>query len=126
MRRRLFTILSALSLLLFMLIVGIRAFSWATSDWQQSMTLPSGGVALTHQHLSWITIAGFPVSRGLPITVTAIAPSCWAISFLVRQARSSRRLRENRCHACGYDLRATPERCPECGTVPAAPSSTSI
>jgi hypothetical protein len=60
----------------------------------------------------------------LPIFATALLPAWWVMRrALVSEARRQLRRKNNLCRRCGYDLRATPERCPECGTIAAAVSA---
>jgi hypothetical protein len=48
--------------------------------------------------------------------VWSALPAYWRFGLPWVAARQGRR-RRGCCPTCGYDLRATPERCPECGTV---------
>jgi hypothetical protein len=48
------------------------------------------------------------------VLLFALPPLLWT-RRLIRRLRAHG---QGRCAACGYDLRATPDRCPECGVVP--------
>jgi hypothetical protein len=53
------------------------------------------------------------------IAVGAILPVVRLVKLITGRRRPC-----DHCATCGYDLRATPERCPECGTVPTAKPAT--
>jgi hypothetical protein len=61
----------------------------------------------------WFTKVGLPYY--FLAVLTGLLPAVQARRWLRRRRRTKLRL----CQRCGYDLRATPGRCPECGTSPA-------
>jgi hypothetical protein len=60
------------------------------------------------------------VPYGVPVIGTALLPAVRLLSWSC-SSRRRRRLSGGRCARCNYDLRATPDRCPECGTVTPRP-----
>jgi len=55
-----------------------------------------------------------------------VSITLWVVAVAARRYYRRHRLGDSGfCVACGYDLRATPDRCPECGKVPEKIQSTS-
>jgi hypothetical protein len=68
------------------------------------------------------TRPGFPyrlytVPLWLPMTLFCLFPAAHALIAFARSIRRHLRRQQNLCPTCGYDLRHTPTRCPECGAA---------
>jgi hypothetical protein len=133
MRRRLFMLAAILSAAL---LVAVCAM-WVRSYWrEETIFLRKGtpdGLAIYSARGYVMTIPGrydratrqFYVKRTATVhfahvypiaaAAAAVLPLAWVISSSRRRRRD--RLARGLCPRCGYDLRATPEQCPECGAV---------
>ena len=61
-------------------------------------------------------VAGFVL--GLIVWVTGLEIPALCVVMWIRYRERRRRWDHDACPECGYDLRASPGRCPECGAIP--------
>ena len=142
MRRRLFNILAALSLVLFAFSALAIALhpnrgcfaSWIfgperryTAQWMLAYRAPA----------PLFNCFGFWLSRTISVTESGNIRDAWGLSIpywalavvwaiipavrlrqLIHNQRARKRSSRGLCPVCSYNLLATPDRCPECGTVP--------
>jgi hypothetical protein len=136
MPRRLLSILTSLSLLLCPVLVGVwlytsraEATRFLLDTRMLIVTLGARGLHLMTDRSIWA--AGYPfhllgfgasnvngmgcltVPYWFLLILTLILPALMLCSRHRRPKSQS-----GRCPNCGYDLRATPNRCPECGIAP--------
>jgi hypothetical protein len=161
-RRRPFTILSVLSLLLWAPLAlqmlpacclfnpnagilvwsfdegGVRKTRWQVDDIDETLmpviysNFDAGSRTSKNDYLVYQTHSASSIWSGRatnfrlvripllpPFLLTGILPAIYTVQRVRRARRDQSRLFSGLCLSCGYDLRATPGRCPECGEMTA-------
>ena len=102
---------------------------WDWFRWKDLQTQPED----TSWHrvgLAWNHTRGVDTRNGIRNDTRFIAMPHWLPALvlfllpllrLIRYRRRRSLALAGHCIKCGYDLRATPDRCPECGTIPGKP-----
>lgn len=83
----------------------------ASSTWQQDCRNLIAFRMIQTDVSPWFETAHILAPHWFLVVLSAVLPACWA----AQHHRLRRRIRLGLCMRCGYDLRASNERCPECG-----------
>lgn len=148
LRRRLFTMLAAISLVLCLAIVALYVRAFTARDEIHTSVFRHHCIIATFPHHVHVILANHPAGGSYPTSLTRgldqypargnyLQPrmsntgAYWGVSIPFwlplmfaasipmwiagRALRRRKRIGAGLCPICGYDLRATPDRCPECG-----------
>jgi hypothetical protein len=93
-----------------------RGFFHLIYPYAMPATMGRGRFFLRYRQIGTHTI----ITSGIPVWCIALFTGILPLAGGSRYVRQRMRYANSfaACVACGYDLRATPSRCPECGTAP--------
>ena len=103
---------------------GLSLKEWSETTWPRANGWSKGALGFRFGHGSRrfdnattviVSFSVFAVPCWFMVAVLAVLPVMYYLRFWRQRRRTVRGL----CAACGYDLRGSPDRCPECGSVPA-------
>ena len=130
MKRQLFNLAAAVSLVLCVAAVALWVrgqFNGRILEVYSAQHLYYVGVMSGRLEISRFKLGGRSAQNLVPTGTVVASLRLWPVALVTSLVPIAwlrwrrRRLRDlGLCPACGYDLRATPDRCPECGTVPTA------
>jgi len=64
-----------------------------------------------------VTYCTFSIPMAVPMLLLFLIPASAVFAARRRRLRRKDRLARGLCPSCGYDLRASPQQCPECGAA---------
>jgi len=111
-------------------LAALSPVSWVGRRYNWKLMRPSHVLELQAVLVLWalfmIEVPGKSIHLGYIVLMLALALHLiYRIGVAFAQREKARlQARAGLCGFCGYDLRATPDRCPECGAIPAGKAAT--